>query len=208
MLVLLVLLSLSVYAIDYKIASMIVPLMSFFKSSEEITNDKLLTICYYFILMALFRLFMKHKYFIKFSLTYKISVEINTLIYDKVLKMTPLKGQNDQEEGEIQNLMQIDSGRIGLAIVDSVNVFTISISIIYCSYLLLSHQFYPSIAVLIVILLFIIATVLLTYQYGGLNKQLMERKDERVKLSSDVFNDIRTFKLLGWDMEFLKRVAS
>lgn len=185
---------------------MLADIMKIFETSSPVNHEQYQTIAIYLLVNFVSKLLNRQKLFLRMVLIYKINSEINSAVYLKLLRLSPVKDKDDQEEGEILNLSQTDSSRIGLAIVDAVYFLTMVISIGICVRKMLNAEFYPFVATLIVIVIFIFLIVFFSVLSGPLNEKLLEKKDARIKVTSDTFMDIKTFKLLGWDMEFLKRV--
>ena len=194
--------------IDTYAVSIFKSLIDFFKQGTPMTENEWHLVAYFLVYKAFAKVFRRHAYFIRWITLYRSSVELNCLIFSKVLKDSQVKDKNDVQEGEILNLSQIDSMRVGYAMMEVSNVIAYPILIGYNIYCLFEIDTYSSVVFLILVIFFVFLNFWLSYNYGKLNLQLLEKRDERMKISSETFSDLKTIKLFGWDGEFLKRIIA
>ena len=136
----------------------------------------------------------------------KIStVQLNCLIYDKLLKMA-CYNKGSFNEGQIVNLIQDDSEKFGIFIASSPEVIILPFKLIYSVYILFSffhESFVIGFILLIIIfyLFFIFGSNLKKY-----HGKMMKAADNRMNLTTQIFNIIKTIKLFVWENFFLLKI--
>ena len=133
------------------------------------------------------------------------TVQLNCLIYDKLLKMASYN-KGAFTEGQIVNLIQTDSEKFGIFIATSPEVIILPFKLIYSVYILFSF-FHESFAIGFVLL---IIMIYLFFIFGSKEKkyqrQMMKAADLRMNLTTQVFNIIKTVKLYVWEKVFLQKI--
>ena len=136
----------------------------------------------------------------------KIStVQLNCLIYDKLLKIA-CYNKGNFNEGQIVNLVQDDSEKFGIFISSSPEVIILPFKLIYSVYILFSffkESFIIGFALLMLMiyLFFIFGSKEKKYQ-----RQMMKAADIRMNLTTQIFNIIKTIKLYVWEKVFLTKI--
>ena len=184
-----------------------------FKENQEknsnwffLKNMSLYELVFLMIVNKLLSLFLdRYAVFQSELLGYETKVQLNLLIYDKLLKI-PMFNTGKFSEGQIINLFQLDSEALGDLIIYSTYVIMVPFRIIYSIYLLFLFfklAFIPGIIVLII--LGIIFTI-----YGRKEEQLqnenMKATDERMNITSKTFDMIKIIKLYSWEKLFKKKI--
>ena len=136
----------------------------------------------------------------------KIStVQLNCLIYDKLLKIA-CYNKGNFNEGQIVNLIQADSEKFGVFISSSPEVIILPFKLIYSVYILFSF-FHESFVIGFVLLMIMIY---LFFIFGSKEKkyqrQMMKAADIRMNLTTQIFNIIKTIKLYVWENVFLQKI--
>lgn len=135
----------------------------------------------------------------------KTILQINALIYDKLLKVATYNKGN-YSEGELVNYIQIDSEKFGDFISDSPKTLIFPFQLIFYVYLLFQY-FGPSFLFGFGCLLMMIFVLwCLQKKKLKLQKQYMKAKDERMKTTTQTFNIIKTIKLYSWDKAFIQKI--
>ena len=132
--------------------------------------------------------------------------ELNAFIYEKVLKENPasLKGKSNQ--GEIINFLQVDSMKISMMMISSPGILVIPFQIIIFIYLLFRFFGISFLFGLITLIIFLSINFYIQNLYRIMQKDLLKRKDNRMKITSETINSLKILKLYGWEDEFLERV--
>ena len=136
----------------------------------------------------------------------KIStVQLNCLIYDKLLKIA-CYNKGTFNEGQIVNLIQADSEKFGIFISSSPEVIILPFKLIYSIYILFSF-FHESFVIGFILL---ILMIYLFFIFGSKEKkyqrQMMKAADIRMNLTTQIFNIIKTIKLYVWENIFLQKI--
>ena len=133
------------------------------------------------------------------------TVQLNCLIYDKLLKLASYN-KGTFTEGQIINLIQTDSDKFGFFIASSPEVIILPFKLIYSVYILFSF-FHESFVIGFICLIFMIY---LFFVFGSKEKkyqrQMMKAADLRMNLTTQVFNIIKTVKLYVWENVFLQKI--
>ena len=139
------------------------------------------------------------------TLSHYSTVQLNCLIFDKLLKLA-CYNKGTFNEGQIVNLIQTDSGKFGLFVGSSPEVIILPFKLIYSIYILFSffHESFVIgfiLLILMIYLFFIFGSKEKKYQ-----KEMMKAADLRMNVTTQIFNIIKTIKLYVWENVFLKRV--
>ena len=160
-----------------------------------------------FIIIKFIRAIMlNHLDFQNIILSEKITNEMTSLLYEKILKGSTATNLSNKGEGEKLNLIEQDAEEIGSLFYLGPFVFTAPIKIgisIYFLFRLLGYRFFYAIIALI-ILMFLILILQIIYVRNL--EILLKYKDNRMKIVTFVFQMLKNIKLNGWDEEFIKRI--
>ena len=160
-----------------------------------------------FIIIKFIRAIMlNHLDFHDIILSEKITNELTSLLYEKIIKGSTATSHTSKGEGEKLNLIEEDAEEIGSLFFLGPFVFTspikIGISIYFLFQQLGSRFFYAIIALFFLLILILILQVV----YVKNLKILLKYKDNRMKIVTFVFQMLKNIKLNGWDEEFIKRI--
>ncbi len=133
----------------------------------------------------------------------KSSVELNCLIYNKLLKLSPYV---DIKSGQIYNFIQSDSLKLAKLIGVSPNLLSIPFLILMYNYLLFKYLGIAFIFGFIVMIIFFIVNFYYRKQYSLYLKLHIKKSDLRMKITTETFNNLKVIKLYGWDDIFLNRI--
>ena len=160
-----------------------------------------------FIIIKFIRaIILNHLEFHKIILSEKITNEMTSLLYEKILKGSTATNLSNKGEGEKLNLIEVDAEEIGSFFYLGPFFFTAPIKIgisIYFLFKLLGYRFFYAIIALIVLMFLIL---ILQIIYVKNLEILLKYKDNRMKIVTFVFQMLKNIKLNGWDEEFIKRI--
>ena len=160
-----------------------------------------------FIIIKFIRsIMLNHLDFNNIILQEKITNEMTSLLYEKILKGSTATNLSNKGEGEKLNLIEVDAEEIGSLFYLGPFFFTAPIKIgisIYFLFKLLGYRFFYAIIALI-ILMFLILILQIIYVKNL--EILLKYKDNRMKIVTFVFQMLKNIKLNGWDEEFIKRI--
>ena len=130
---------------------------------------------------------------------------LSALVYEKIMRTSAfLKG--NLSEGEMINYIQIDIDTLGFVFFYA--PLTVVVPLQFGLYIYLLFKFFGIIfifGVIIFLILFMIAWIIQKV-YISNQRLLLENKDQRMKLTSNVLHIIKILKLYVWEEEFLNRI--
>ena len=160
-----------------------------------------------FIIIKFIRAIMlNHLDFHNVILSEKITNEMTSLLYEKILKGSTATNLSNKDEGEKLNFIEVDAEEIGSLFYLGPFVVTAPVKVgisVYFLFKLLGYRFLYAIMALIILMLLIL---LLQVVYVKNLKILLKYKDFRMKIVTFVFQMLKSIKLNGWDEEFIKRI--
>jgi ABC-type multidrug transport system fused ATPase/permease subunit len=139
------------------------------------------------------------------TLSHYSTVQLNCLIFDKLLKLA-CYNKGTFNEGQIVNLIQTDSGKFGLFVGSSPEVIILPFKLIYSIYILFSFFNESFVIGFILLILMIYLFFIFGSKEKKYQKEMMKAADLRMNVTTQIFNIIKTIKLYVWENVFLKRV--
>ena len=133
------------------------------------------------------------------------SVQLDSLIYDKVLKAAQYN--NNTSEGELVNFVQIDSEKFCEFLTDSPSTLIVPFQLVFYIYLLFKYFGPAFISGFLVLVVLLIINAIYQKKRMDIQKEYMEAKDERMKTTAQTFNIIKTIKLYSWEKIFIERIG-
>ena len=160
-----------------------------------------------FIFIKFIRAIMlNHLDFYNIILSEKITNEMTSLLYEKILKGSTASNYSSKGEGEKINLIEEDAEEIGSLFYLGPFVLTspikVGISLFFLFKLLGKRFVYAIIALILLMILILVLQVI----YVKNLKILLKYKDNRMKIVTFVFQMLKNIKLNGWDEEFINRI--
>ena len=133
----------------------------------------------------------------------KITIQVNTLLYEKLLKMSAFAPVS---QGELIDFIQIDAEKFADFFSYTSATLVLPFQIAFFIYLLFQYfgmSFLVGIGVLFLILFFssYLETLKISYQ-----KKLLKLKDRRMKTTSQAFEMIKIIKLYSWEDYYDKKI--
>ena len=133
----------------------------------------------------------------------KSSVELNNLIYNKLLKLSP---SINIKAGDIYNYIQNDSHKLSRLMSSCPNLISVPFLIIMYNYLLFKYMGISFIMGFIVMIFFLIINYYYRKQFSIYLKLYLKKADKRMGITTETFNNLKVIKLYGWDNYFLKKI--
>ena len=137
---------------------------------------------------------------------FKSSIELNCLIFDKVLKSSPSSRKEMAESGEILNFVQVDSHKLTMLMMQSPTAITIPIMIVAYSYMLFTFLGWSFIFGLFVLLFFVFLNFVLMRKFKIHQKLRQKRIDNRLKVTTETLFNLKVLKLYSWENFFLNQI--
>ena len=133
----------------------------------------------------------------------KSFIELKNLIFSKILKLSPSINLNS---GEIYNLVQIDSFKLCRLIMNFPNLFSIPLLLFAYNYLLYQYIGLAFVVGIVVMIIFLIINYYYRTQFSKYLKLHMKKSDLRMKVTTEMINNLKVIKLNGWDDIDLKKI--
>lgn len=137
---------------------------------------------------------------------YKSANEMNCLIFNKVLKASPASLTEKSSEGEIINFLQVDSAKLAMVMTFCPTLIIIPIQIVVYTFMLFEFMGISFIFGFAALAVFLGINFKIMKNYSVLQKEMLKKKDERMKVTTETFNHLKVLKLYGWEDEFLGRI--
>ena len=182
-------------------------LLLFETRNKESSNEiyfPLLTSIVILLSNKLFHIFLL-RFFQFYSLKFgaKITIQINTLIYDKLLKISPYSSIS---EGNLVNFIQLDAEKLGDFFSYIPVTIVLPIKILFFVYLLFRYlglTFILGLIAIICILYFSIYSQGIRALYQN---ELLKYKDQRMKTTTQVLNSIKIIKFSCWEKFYYNKI--
>ena len=152
----------------------------------------------------LFNIFLL-RFFQFYSLKFgaKITIQINTLIYDKLLKISPYASIS---EGNLVNFIQLDAEKLGDFFSYIPVTIVLPIKILFFVYLLFRYLGLTFIFGLIAIICILYYSVYSQGKRAFFQKELLNYKDQRMKATTQLLNTIKIIKFNCWENFYYNRI--
>ena len=137
---------------------------------------------------------------------FKAGVELNCIIFDKLLVVSPSSRHNKAETGEIVNYVQVDSNQLIRFVTMSPSLITIPISIIAYSFLLFEYLGIAYIFGLVVLFIFLVINYFMQKTFKRLQKRRQGNMDKRLRLTTAILFNLKVLKLYSWDNFFFNKL--
>ena len=165
----------------------------------SLSNSIILLLVNKFFYNFLFRLYETTT----ITLSYKLMVQLDALIYDKLLRTSIYANVS---EGSLVNFIQIDCESFGEYFTYSPATLVLPIQIVFFLYLLFSYFGYA----FFFGLLSLILITLLSFYFQSLRNNaqdlLFEKKERRMKTTTQAFEIIKVVKLYSWENYFTNKI--
>ncbi len=133
-------------------------------------------------------------------------LKLNCFIFDKVIKASPSSNQKRSSQGEIINYFQVDSPKLGNMLRYCPLLLIYPIQIIVYTIILFYFFGISFLFGLIPLLLFVIINYFMYKRYAVLQNEFLNKKDIRMKITTETFEELKLLKMYAWEDEFKKRV--
>ena len=154
------------------------------------------------VLIKISKTFFHHQEkFISQTLGVKGANAVTALIYEKVTK-TSIFIKSQISEGEILNFIQVDSEKLNFLFTSLPKILTVPFNLVvsfYALFIFFGKSFVVGLSILIVMILII---WYIQYRYLINTKEMLKKKDKRMRLTTHTFHIIKILKLFGWEDEF------
>ncbi|XP_042477665.1 ABC transporter C family member 3-like [Macadamia integrifolia] len=185
--------------------SLIVAFVQYLNSNRQ-TKYKGYVIVFIFFLSKLIRcIFERHLFFQLRKMSIRVRVALFAIIYKKGLRLSSQSKQG-HTSGENINLMSVDVERTGLFCWYLHNIWRVPVQVVLALMILYNRIGIASLVAFVSTMILLIANVPLGKLQEKFQRELMDSKDRRMKVTSEALRNMRILKLQGWDMKFLAQI--
>ena len=140
------------------------------------------------------------------KISLKIKYQLNSLIFGKILKISPSSFSQRTSKGKIVNFIQNDSYKISDLIKKCPGIIIYPGKIIAYIYLLFNFFGISFLFGIIAFIIMIIINLVIFQQYNILEQQFLKAKDNRMKTTTETFDNIKILKLYNWENKFKDKI--
>ena len=140
------------------------------------------------------------------KISLKIRYQLNCLIFQKILKISPSSFSQRTSQGKIINFIQNDSYKISLLIKKCPGIIIYPAKIVAYIYLLFNFFGISFLFGIIAFIIMIIINLVIFQQYNILEQQFLKAKDNRMKTTTETFDNIKILKLYNWENKFKDKI--
>ena len=140
------------------------------------------------------------------KMSLKIKYQLNSLIFQKILKVSPSSFSQRTSQGKIINFIQNDSYKISDLIQKCPQIIISPGKIIAYIYLLFNYFGTSFLFGIIAFIIMIIINIIIFQQYNILEQQFLKAKDDRMKTTTETFENIKILKLYNWENKFKDKI--
>ncbi len=148
----------------------------------------------------------RHNSIFQAYLGFKSSVDLNCFIYTKLLKASPSSQKEKSKEGEIINFIQVDSNKLNMTMYLSPGILIIPIKIFVYSFMLFQFFGISFLFGFFILLLSLTINFCIQRKLQLRYKEMFKFKDDRMRVTTETFNNLKVLKLYSWEDEFLNRI--
>ena len=160
----------------------------------------------FIVVKLLMTIFTQQVEFRNVMLSERITNEMNALLYEKILNGNTNSPNASQAEGEKMNLVEVDSEKIGYLFFVGPKIVSMPLRVLI-SIILLFHLFGPKFTYALFVLFGLIGLILLLQVAYLRNLEiLLEKKDDRMRIVTYIFQIIKNIKINGWEDTFAKKI--
>ena len=174
------------------------------KSQKEVPMFPLLTsmillLTNYFIYTLIFR--CNETYTAIFS--YKLISQLDVFIFDKLLRISPF---SNVSEGSLVNFIQSDAESFGEFFTYTPATLVLPFQILFFIYMLFTYFGFSFIFGIITLILIFIIFASLQKIRAKYQKEILAKKDRRMRTTTQAFEMIKIIKLYSWEDYFLNKI--
>ena len=140
------------------------------------------------------------------KMSLKIKYQLNSLIFQKILKVSPSSFSQRTSQGKIVNFIQNDSYKISDLIKKCPQIIISPGKIIAYIYLLFNFFGTSFLFGIIAFIIMIIINLIIFQQYNIIEQQFLKAKDNRMKTTTETFENIKILKLYNWENKFKDKI--
>lgn len=156
----------------------------------------------YIVINFLNQIMNRHLIMIQNVIANKASIELISLVYNKIQTVSPSGKKGKAKEGEIINFIQIDADKVILVFTNAPTFLIGIFQLFLYTYLLFNFFHYFYFAGLFVFFIVVLINQYLFRKSNEYNKEYLMRKDDRMRLTTQIFSHLKILKFNSWESTF------
>lgn len=156
----------------------------------------------YVLVFFIIQLLSRHLMMIQAVISNKSSIELISLIFHKMQLVSPSGVKDKTKEGEILNFVQIDADKIQNFFSNSPTFLVGIFQLILYTYLLFNYFGIYYFAGFAVFIIMIVINRFFLKKQNQYYTEYFQKKDDRMKLTTQIFNHLKILKLNSWENHF------
>lgn len=201
----------ALFAFVYTIASYVGPYLidtfvQYLSGHREYKNEGYVLVATFFVAKIVECLCQRHWFFRLQKVGIRMRSVLVAMIYNKGLTLS-CQSKQGHTSGEIINFMTVDAERVGDFSWYMHDPWMVILQVVLALVILYKNLGLASLAAFVAT----IVVMLLNFPLGRLQERfqdkLMESKDKRMRVTSEILRNMRILKLQGWEMKFLSKIV-
>ena len=136
------------------------------------------------------------------------SYQLDTFVYHKLLKVSPSSFIQRATHGEIVNFTQVDSEKLLWMIEGCPQLIVGPFKIISFIYLLFKYFGLSFLSGFVILIFMFIINIYIYKGYMIIEEEMLEKKDDRMKITTETFDNIKLLKMYNWENEFKNKILN
>ncbi|XP_028968919.1 multidrug resistance-associated protein 1-like [Galendromus occidentalis] len=153
----------------------------------------------------IFSILRSHTFGTLFNVGIKLKSGLSSAIYQKCLRLSS-KSSKEYPTGDIVSLITIDVDIIQWAMIQSNYAWGAPVSVVLTFALIYQYLGVYCLAGALAIVAFTPVIVLMTKIESALQTKHMKKKDQRIEMVTEVFNNVKVIKLYAWENSFMQKI--
>nr|POF11973.1 abc transporter c family member 3 [Quercus suber] len=200
----------AIFCMMYTMASYVGPYLidtfvQYLNGRRNFKNEGYVLVSVFFSAKLVECLTQRHWYFRVQQVGIRVKSVLIAMIYNKGLTLS-CQSKQVHTSGEIINFMTVDAERVGDFGWYMHEIWMILVQIVFALLILYKNLGLASIAAFLATVLVMLANVPLGAVLEKFQDKIMESKDKRMKVTSEILRNMRILKLQGWEMKFLSKI--
>ena len=201
----------ALFVMMYTLASYVRPYLidnfvQYLNGRRELKNEGYVLVSVFFSVKLVECLTQRHWFFRVQRVGIRIRSVLIAMIYNKALTLS-CQSKQGHTSGEIINFMTVDAERANDFSWYIHETWMVCVQIVIALLILYKNLGLTSIATFVATILVMLANVPLGTVQEKFQERIMESNDKKMKVTSEILWNMRIFKLQGWEMKFLSKIA-
>ncbi|XP_042475794.1 ABC transporter C family member 3-like isoform X2 [Macadamia integrifolia] len=184
---------------------LIVAFIQYLNSPYKLKNKGYVLVFIFFFSKIISCLSDRHLSFQLRKMAIRVRATLFAMIYEKGLRLSSQSKQS-YTSGETTNLMTVDVERIGFFSWYLHDIWRVPLQVVLALLILYTRLGLASLVAFVTTMILMLVNIPLGKLQEKFQGELMDSKDKRMKVTSEVLRNMRILKLQAWEMKFLAKI--